>query len=79
MFRFNPLVRAGLDLFGSAKSKIPQLTADPVSPEPESAWVLASAIALPIQHTLLHFNNSDYSYKLKYRTQQGKTVSVDLT
>lgn len=44
-------------------TRIPELTADPVSPEPERAWVLESG----------------GTYTLKYRTKGGTTKSVVLS
>ena len=68
---------------------IPQITADPASPDAESAWVLRSgsggAIAdgtpIGLLLALTYKDNAGvaYSYALKYRTKDSTTLSVALT
>jgi hypothetical protein len=64
-----------------AASGIPQLLADPVSPEPESAWVLQSISApggSPLGLLLALTTPATYAYQLSYRTLQNTTVRVVL-
>lgn len=61
---------------------LPQLNSDPVSPTPESAWVLKSTIKAPGEAIGLLLALTDagtYSYKLSYKTLDGVIVRTTLT
>lgn len=79
---FNPL-SGEFDLIGH----IPELTSDPSSPAPEDAWVLRSGsggVGSGESYGLLLAltqpgTGGSYTYALKYRTQEGTTISVALS
>lgn len=62
---------------------IPQYTSDPASPQSEEAWVLRTiggGGGTPLGLTLVFTEaGSGSTYKFKYRTREGSTVSVDLS
>jgi len=72
-------------------SNIPQLDADPASPNAEDAWVLRSGgavsgggvikgwIGLGSTPILSPGSGGASTYALKYRTQEGTTVGVALS
>lgn len=69
---------------GGGSVNIPQLNADPPSPAPESAWVLATPIVSggsPIGLLLALTGSSvtGYTYQFSYRTLEGTTRRVALT
>lgn len=84
-FKFNPIT-SELDEVTTA-GFIPELTSDPVSPTPQTAWVLdassssgGGAIDIFIGgFPLTSAGTLTSSYTLKYRTTEGTTVSVALT
>lgn len=68
----------------SLTGTIPQLSADPSSPAAEDSWVLytaptGSGEAMGMLLTLTYPGSGPTSYNLKYRTNEGTTVSVLLT
>lgn len=70
---------------GSGSTSIPELTSDPVSPTPQSAWVLATTSIvgggdpIGLLMALTHAGAITYSYQLSYRTLENTTVRVALT
>lgn len=69
---------------GNSTITIPQLNADPASPNAEDAWVLRSPIysaGTPLGLLLAITNTSivGYTYQHSYRTKEGTTVRVSLT
>jgi hypothetical protein len=68
---------------GSGSVNIPELYADPVSPIPESAWILATAGmpgGAPIGLLLsLTYAGPIESYQLSYKTLEGPIIRVLLT
>jgi hypothetical protein len=63
---------------------IPQLSADPASPDQQTAWVLSEPVysdGTPIGLLLAITQSAitGYTYDLKYRTEQDTTISVALT
>lgn len=62
---------------------IPQLSADPASPKSEEAWVLRSVTGgggTPLGLLLvLTTPGSGNTYRFKYRTKEGATISVALS
>lgn len=58
--------------------KIPELTADPVSPVPGQTWVLAGQIGTPVG-LLLAITTGAISYRLSYYTSEGTIVRTVLT
>lgn len=64
---------------------IPELTADPVSPAPESAWVLKGSIFTPIGTpiglllALTYAGTSSPTYEFSYKTIEGPIVRAELT
>lgn len=76
-------IPAGDTIRGAGGSTLPQLSADPLSPTNESAWVGANPVLVvgsPIGLLLaLTQATSTFSYELRYRTTNGITVGVPLT
>lgn len=62
---------------------IPELATDPVSPVPESAWVLRTTISSPGTPIglLLALTQSIavYTYQFSYRTLEGTTIRTVLS
>lgn len=63
---------------------IPELTADPVSPTPEEAWVLHSGSApvgspIGLLLTLTYATPTDGNYQFSYYTLEGTIKRVPLT
>lgn len=79
-YKYNPL-EDDFDTIG----KIPQYDTDPASPQPEDAWILKSSTGSGIsQFGLLPImlsgnTGGSATYKLKYRTKELTTISVNLT
>lgn len=85
-FKFNPLTTQ-LDYVSS----IPQLDTDPLSPNPEDAWVLRTGGAVSGGGTIKGWiglgstpilsvgSGGSSTYQLSYRTQQGTTVRASLS
>lgn len=82
--RFNPL-SGNFDMV----EVVPELTADPASPAPESAWVLKTVgmsgggeikafLGLGFPVTSVGVGGPD-TYELRYRTTEGTTIGVALT
>jgi hypothetical protein len=82
---FNPIT-GQLDLT-TVEGSIPERTSDPVSPIPQTAWVLytnsatgGGALKMLIGgFPLLASGAIINSYVLKYRTKEGTTVSAALS
>jgi hypothetical protein len=68
---------------GGGSVSIPELYTDPVSPTPQSAWVLATdqgALGTPIGLLLsLTHAVSIFTYQLSYRTLEGTTIRSPLS
>lgn len=64
---------------------IPELYADPASPDPEEVWVLMTTLGGQISHSLaplgmlLTSTAAVITYQLSYRTLEGTTVRVTLS
>lgn len=60
-----------------------ELTADPVTPRPQTAWVVSTVVLTggsPMGLLLALTNaNTTYSYKLKYRTLENTTIAVTMS
>ena len=80
--KFNPFTGT-FDLTGAAPGFIPEYTADPVSPEPETSWVLKSEVmtGTPIGLLLALTQEIDVgdSYQFSYKTLEGPIVRTGLT
>lgn len=70
------------------KDVIPEKTSDPVSPRPEDAWVLRSGTStgggkinafMGLGFPYVSAGTASYTYRLKYRTKEGSTISVVLS
>ena len=71
---------------GAGAAGIPELDTDPVSPDPETAWVLRtgspSGGGSPVFPFPLLFTTpgvGSYTYQLSYRTLAGTTIRVSMS
>lgn len=80
---FNPLT-SNFDFVNT----IPEITADPVSPSPGDAWVLASAfngimdgtpIGMLLALTYTGDQGAPTTFQFSYRTSEGTTKRVSLS
>ncbi len=82
-FKFNP-IESEFDLVGT-DGYIPELTSDPVSPTPETAWVLRSGgfvgggVPVGLLLGITTAGSGSFSYELRYRTLENSTIGVVLS
>ena len=68
----------------TATASIPELTSDPVAPDPEEAWVLYSGTIpagtpMGLLLSLTYATSVTGTYQFSYRTLEGTTKRVSLT
>jgi hypothetical protein len=68
---------------GGGSSSIPELTSDPISPAPQSMWVLktggtGSGEPLGLLLALTTTSGVPLSYQLSYQTLEGTTIRTTL-
>lgn len=80
-FKFNPIT-GQLDLVNrrsTGLTSIPELTADPVAPSPEDAWVLHRPVAGAPIGLLLALTHAKSRYYHSYQTNTSGVKRTELT